>query len=410
MKLEIIRHPSGEQIPLILDREGFPVAAPNEWLLSRRALSSNTLTRNARELMISLSWFEERGVDLEQRIRSDRMFTEAEINGGLIERLRHSVKETSAGSGTNLRSLARIGSTKVAVGEETFNQRLGTVKAFLVWCFDVQITSLSSTDPICERVRAHLKLVERLIDKAFIAQASPVSSMRKGLSEFGRTEFEAAVSYNNPNAYGKNQSVLFRNYICVTIMLRYGLRMGELLSLRVDDIVFGRISEIRVIRRPADPNDTRHVKPKVKRLGRVLPLDNPQFERELAEYIEVHREAMMDYGDARDHNYLIVSDVGDPLSLSSLGEYFRKVRQTFPKVLPENLTSKMMRHTFSSAVEQKLRAGGHDEDSRRQALAGLRGDSTLEAQDTYIREGIVDEANSTLRKYHSVSIPDFKNE
>lgn len=410
MKLDIIHHPSGEQIPLILDNDGFPVAAPNEWLLSRRALSANTLTRNARELVISLSWFEEKGIDLESRIRSDRMFTEAEINGGLVEKLRHSVKDRTIGSGVGGRSLSRIGSAKVAVGEETFNQRLSTTRAFLVWYFDVQLASLSSQDPVFLRVQHHLELVKRLIDKAFITQSSPVSSMKKGLSEIDGETLKAAVFYQNPDAYGKSEAVLFRNYICVMIMLMYGLRMGELLSLRVEDIVFGRISELRVVRRPADSNDPRSKKPKVKRLGRVIPLDNLKFERELAEYIEIHREAMMDSADADEHSYLIVSDMGGPLSMSSLGEYFRKVRKAFPEVLPSNLTSKMMRHTFSMRVEKKLREAGYDEDSRRQALAGLRGDSTLSAQDTYIRAGIVEEANKTLSEYHLALNPEFDNE
>ncbi|MGE1152103.1 tyrosine-type recombinase/integrase [Pseudomonas kitaguniensis] len=408
MKLEIIQHPSGEPIPLILGNDGFPAPAPSEWLISRRSLSTNTLIRNARELVISLSWFEEQGIDLEQRIRSDRMFTEAELNGGLIERLRHSVKDAAPEVEVRGRSLARLRSAKVAVGEETFNQRLGTARAFLVWCFGVRIQTLSSRDPAYERVKDHLKLVERILDKAFISQASPVSAMKKALSEPDRAALESAVSYKNPEAYGKNEAVLFRNYVCVKIMIGYGLRMGELLSLRVRDIVFGRISELHVERRPADPSDTRRIKPKVKRLGRVLPIDNPEFERELAEYIDVHRESMMEYGDARDHDYLIVSDVGEPLSLNALGEYFRKVRKKFPGALPKNLTSKMMRHTFSTAAEKQLRAAGFDEDSRRQALASWRGDSTLTAQDTYIRAGIVEEANNALSSYQAHLIPEFK--
>jgi len=58
------------------------------------------------------------------------------------------------------------------------------------------------------------------------------------------------------------------------IMLNYGLRPGELLSLRVEDIEFGAISAIRVTRRPPNPNDKRNPRPQIKRNGRVLPIDN----------------------------------------------------------------------------------------------------------------------------------------
>lgn len=90
LKLEVVQHETGERIPLILDSEGFPLSAPNEWLLSRRELSQNTLIRNARELIIFVQWLSDGKIGLEERIRSERFFTEAEIKGGLIERLRHS--------------------------------------------------------------------------------------------------------------------------------------------------------------------------------------------------------------------------------------------------------------------------------------------------------------------------------
>jgi integrase len=409
MKLEVIQHPTGERIPIILDGQGLPVPAPNEWILSRRDLSGNTLTRNGRELLLLMEWLDDSGIDLESRLRSDRMFTEAELNGGLIERLRHSVKKAVPGKAPVAQNLTRIGSgtEKTPVGEETFNQRLLTVRNFLVWAFGVELGRLSSRDPMYTRMTMHQQHVERIIDKAFIAYASPVSSLRKSFTRKGLEFFNRAIHYKYPAAIGVNESVKFRNYICAMIMLMYGLRMGELLSLRVQDIVFGSISELRVVRRPVDPYDARRPPPRVKRLARQLPLDNDVFARELSEYIEIHREAMMDNGDVDDHDYLIVSDEGEPLHLNTLGQYFRQLRIAFCDSLPPNLTSKMLRHTFSMSLERRLREAGFDEEHRRQTLAGIRGDSRLESQDTYIRAGIVESANEVLKQYHADLIPEF---
>ena len=52
MKVKVVTHPTGEQIPIILDYDELPIPAPNEYLLSRRDRSTNTLIRNARELSL----------------------------------------------------------------------------------------------------------------------------------------------------------------------------------------------------------------------------------------------------------------------------------------------------------------------------------------------------------------------
>lgn len=402
MKVEVIQHPVGERIPLILDAEGFPVAGPNEWLISRRELSANTLIRNARELVLLVEWLDQKRIDLEVRIRSDRMFTEAELKGSLIEKLRHSVQKPKKVPGDLGCVPIRGGKSepKVPVAEDTFNQRLMTIKAYLVWSFGLELGRLSSADPMFGRVRMHQTHVESIFDNAFIAQTTPASADEKALTDDQLQSLKHYIYYCNPEAYGVSHQVKFRNYICVMIMLFYGLRPGELLSMKVGDIVFGRISELRVCRRPADPEDTRRPAPKVKRLARQLPIDEQKFARELDLYITDHREAMMERGNARDHDYLIVSDEGEPLHLNSLSQFFRILRERFSESLPSNLSAKMLRHTFSSQLERSLVAAGYDENHRRQALAALRGDSSLESQDVYIRQEIVRQSKAALKKYH----------
>ncbi|GIA89178.1 integrase [Vibrio cholerae] len=43
MKIELVTHETGEQIPMMLDDSGMPVVLPNEFILARRSLSTNTL-------------------------------------------------------------------------------------------------------------------------------------------------------------------------------------------------------------------------------------------------------------------------------------------------------------------------------------------------------------------------------
>ena len=50
-------------------------------------------------------------------------------------------------------------------------------------------------------------------------------------------------------------------------------------------------------------------------------------------------------------------------------------------------------------MERTLRNAGLDEDRRKQALAILRGDSSLESQSIYIAQEIEEQANRALKSF-----------
>ena len=67
--------------------------------------------------------------------------------------------------------------------------------------------------------------------------------------------------------------------------------------------------------------------------------------------------------------------------------------------MPSHLSAKALRHTFSSMMERTLRNAGLDEERRKQALAILRGDSSLESQSVYIAQEIEEQANRALKNF-----------
>ena len=74
MDVKMVRHPSGLNLPILLDDDGLPVPLANEWILQRRGLSPNTLTRNLRELAILFAWLDSLRIDLGACIESPRVF------------------------------------------------------------------------------------------------------------------------------------------------------------------------------------------------------------------------------------------------------------------------------------------------------------------------------------------------
>lgn len=313
MKVEIIRHKTGDLLPLLLDDDNLPIPAPNEFIISRRALSPNTLVRNLRELAVLYRWLKREKIDLESRISSKQAFTEAEIKGGLVEFLRrdqenrHSVKT-------------------MVVKPNTFNQRLTSIRQYLAWHFDVTIVSLPSGSQSFDQIRKNKNRLLNLLESSFISAPPSNRSIRKGLDA---NEIEYLMTILEPtNQYGfsRDPAVRYRNYVLTIIMLYYGLRPGELLSLKVEDIEIGAISCIRVVRRKPDPTDTRKPRPEIKRNGRVLPIDDLSFAKNLDTYITEWRDVLEDKAD-KESDYLILSDDGNPLSQSSITQFYQLVRK-----------------------------------------------------------------------------------
>lgn len=279
MKVEIITHESGDLLPILLDSDGMPIPAPNEFIISRRALSPNTIVRNLRELSVFYSWLEKQSIDLDSRVHSIRPFTEAEIKGSLIEFLRQDHEK-------------HRNVTKLVVTPNTFNQRLMTVRQYLVWYFDVAIGSLPNSSKNYELILENKKRSLEFIETSFISSSPSNRSQRKGLNEKEIDFLVTILNPDNSDVYGRDPAVRYRNYILTMIMLYYGLRPGELLSLRVEDIEIGAISSIRVELRSPDPLDKRRPRPQIKRNGRVLPIVDSLFVKSLDTYIMEWRDIL----------------------------------------------------------------------------------------------------------------------
>lgn len=140
MRIVTVSHRSGDLLPILLDGDGLPIPSPNEFLLSRRNLSTNTLIRNLRELSVLYRWLEDRQIDLRARLKIGTLFTEAEFSGGLIEFLRKDME-----------------SEDKVVSPHTFNNRLATIRQYFVWELDVYISSLPLSDSQYEVLQAARK-------------------------------------------------------------------------------------------------------------------------------------------------------------------------------------------------------------------------------------------------------------
>lgn len=412
MRVELLRHAAGHELPLLLDEEGMPIPSANEFLLGRQQLKTNTLTRNARELMRLFEWLKAQQIVLWQRVSSEQGFSEAEIVGSLFVTLR--------------RDWSRGKIKRLVVEPATYNQRLMTIAAFLRWYFNTCLVGMSSEHRLRERIKENQTRVENWFNEGYISAAPTVRARgSKSLSHQEAAFLVECLDPINGKGIGKltklppfdksatpaqkkkrkeakesrmrQEALRHRNFVAMLLMLQAGLRRGELLSLYVDDIVISSRSQVNVIVRPPNPNDTRRPRPEVKRDARPLYM-SPSFARAVDEYITEWRPVLLDLAEA-DSNYLILSGVGKPLSMPRLNEIFKELRAAYPDRLPQQLSPHALRHRFSQQLERGLREAGMQEEERKRALALLRGDHSLSSQNVYIDAEVREQSSKVLLRY-----------
>lgn len=400
MRVEVITTEQREELPLLIDADGLPVPSANEWLLTRRDKSANTLNRNLLELMPLFEWLEEQQIDLWQRISSGEGFTEAEIRGGLLELLRRDRSPRSV--------------VKLSVAPDTYNKRLDTSAGFLKWMFSTCLSRLPSDHRSFDRIQANLDLILRWFSDGRMNPA-PTKRIEKGLDNTQRNYLIKCLdptkpgydSYGKPlrrkseqseDAYQLMQALRYRNYAMTILLLFCGLRRGELLSLRVEDVVTGSaIPQVNVLRRGPDPLDERRPRPKVKRGERIVPL-HVEWARRVDDYITDWRDVLLERAE-RDTDFLILSETGSPLSLSRMNDIYRKFRTAHSEKLPDHLSPHALRHTFSADMLVELQSAGLPEDEARRRLALLRGDSSEKSQDIYVLNELAKQASARLLGY-----------
>jgi len=152
----------------------------------------------------------------------------------------------------------------------------------------------------------------------------------------------------------------------VSLLLHLGVRRGELIALRVDDVDLSR----RQITVRADKTDD----------YRILPIHSNLVP--ILQKLKAHRPTRGGWHprDERHREYLLCDDKGK--RLDQMGKSFLR-RLAFRAGLAKNLTPHVFRHTFVS----NLRAAGFSS-YEIQALTGHRNVSTLEGYGVNVPQGL----------------------
>ncbi|EBP6007011.1 site-specific integrase, partial [Salmonella enterica] len=150
----------------------------------------------------------------------------------------------------------------------------------------------------------------------------------------------------NPRS-AKNPFELYvrqRNELMILLLYHLGIRCGELLNIKLEDIDFQK-NRILITRRPDEKEDPRHNQPLVKTYGRTLSLDR-ELVLKIHNYISFDRQKVS----SSKKGYLFLSykpgpSRGLPISKSGYHKIIAQIASCDP--LLHSLKGHQLRHTWN---------------------------------------------------------------
>jgi len=382
-QISIILQDDGERLPLLTDADGFPIIEPNCFILTQRGKAWRTLASKLQSIAILYQWAEKNRIDIDYRISCGVYFSESEINGHLLSALRKSYRKSQV--------------IPLYVSPKVFNTRILCILEYLSWKFSVAIMRIAISDDRINQIRERQQIILSWLRNAKLSQTAAENKVSLGLSTHQKKLLLNMINTRSPSNPFHFEAIKQRNYIIVLLLLSFGLRPAELLTLRISNIQSGPIPSIVVIRRPHDPDDPRKFNPEVKRSGRILPIIDIKLARAIDNYIVEYRPTLEEKNE-EGSDFLILSEDGLPLSLSSITKIFKKIKEQ-NNALPRNFSPKTLRHTFSTELEKAMRDSGISEARREGILMHLRGDTSPKSQRIYIEAAIREEAALFIGKH-----------
>ena len=340
---------NGERYWQLVDRSsGIPLWYPNLFITTQIRNSSQSVAsmeQNLRAIKLLLEYCDDNQIDLENRIKNFVLFSLSEIDGLRDHCQRRSVQGNAIRPTRSRNILAFPSQAPSRVSKLYEYQRLTYIANYLEWLPQIILDTSFSTDnqrlvaQMVKRIRARRPPIRRstqIIDKAL-----------------GDSELDLLLQIVAP-AHPDNpfKHTATRNELIIKMLVHLGIRRGELLAIRVEDINL-RSQTVTIHRRPDDLLDPRVRQPNAKTLARTL-----SFGAELAELISNYIVTVRNkVPNANRHDYLLVVHhsgkyQGQPLGVTGLDKIFRRIRQVVPTLA--GLHPHTLRHTWNWRLSQSL--------------------------------------------------------
>lgn len=330
----------GERYAVLVDRSGMPLYYPTlftTWHLRSRSLAANSIANALHAIKALCAWEAQAGIYLESLFLQGEVLGEEQVRA-LSDSLQLFLNPEPSG-----KKVASITRQPKSVGTSNHYFRLTVVADYLGFLatrlcpakrngrdIKLMVASIKAHRP-SKPNRSTTDKDERYLDEAVVEAVE--QALRPGAE-------------HNP---AKGHAVQVRNALMFMILRLTGLRRGELLNLKIDDVDFAQ-NTLRVVRRPDSKGDSRAHQPTAKTRQRTFPLAQELISR-IHEYVLRHRNKVPG---AKRHGYLFVTHKdgptqGRPLSISAFQKWMLEVASI---IEDSSVHAHALRHHWNYAFSQ----------------------------------------------------------
>lgn len=352
MKLSI-RHicfDGGERYMLLADEDGMPLYYPTLYItvvVRGNSKAANTIQNTLTAIKALYTWQSYAEVDLEARFSCGHLLEEPEVHA-LRDFLQQPLR-----AGKPVRKVISI--TPSARRPNTVSLKVQYSRMTVIADY---LAFLAKQFP--QKSEEHKKCIERMASQIRANRPKISNKSAKGRDEIHLDDglldrLEEVLKPGSEINPATNIGVQVRNALMFCILRVTGMRRGELLNLKIEDIDFSA-NTMSVIRRPDSKGDVRTYQPVAKTRERKVPID-PLLTGHIHDYVLKHRSKVPG---SKKHGYLFVThrsgpSCGRPLSISGFSKFIREIRNIATEF--KGIHAHALRHswnyTFSKLCDEK---------------------------------------------------------
>ncbi|WP_050917711.1 site-specific integrase [Vibrio campbellii] len=417
-RVETLIFDNGERYPILVGEDGMPHSHITLWVtvkLRAVGMAFNTIENKINHVKWFLEWPELEHRDLYSEFKDGHFLDEDDMT----KIKSHLAKDIFYLKGVNRKKnklrdkvvsifdTPELIDVEPSVGRNHHYNRMTSVTEYLVFIAKLAVSKTPSEEfnqAISKMEKEFKKMRPRGKGKNVLDEVNN-KEIPEGLIE----EFMAVAHHEHPKNPFKQESVRLRNHLMFELMEKKGIRRGEMLSLKVTEMVLHGDKKLIWVRRTHDDKyDTRKKQPVAKTRERLLRIDDKTAHL-LDRYIMEFRAKTPN---ADKHPYLFVTHrdcptQGQQISISTFDNTIipamRAVDERFEVINPHYLRH-YWNETFSDKVDKnnELAAEGvkgytHIDSSKEAKMRKHQmGHSSEKSGNTYNQRHITQKANELV--------------